>query len=390
MTALWIAAAAVTAAVLALVLLPLVRRRTVYETDAFRYDLAVYRDQLSEVDREVARGVLDAHQAEAVRLEIQRRILAATGAAGGAGRPTEPAVPRRSPMLATTLAVATVAGAFALYLNLGAPDAPDQPLAAREPTRQHAVATGPAIAADATLAEAVDVLERHLEANPGDAQGWFLLGRSYLTLQQFPEAVSALRNALDLAGQGPEIAAEYGEAIIALAQGRVPEEARNAMKLALIGDPLNARARYYLALDRAQQGDYRVALQGWADLLALSPADAPWRTLVETQMARAADEIGVDPAEIEPSPEAVDLAGTHAAPMVAPGLTPEQTEAIADLSVEERMAMVRDMVDGLARRLEDSPDDADGWRRLARAYEVLGEPDKAADALERAKVAEGS
>ncbi|TVR83389.1 MAG: c-type cytochrome biogenesis protein CcmI [Rhodospirillales bacterium] len=389
MTALWIAAAAVAAAVLALVLMPLVRRRAAYETEAFRYELAVYRDQLSEVDREVARGVLDARQAEAVRLEIQRRILAATGAAGGAGGKTEPTVPGRSPMLAATLAVATVAGAFALYLNLGAPDAPDQPLAAREPTGQP-VATGLAVPPDATLLEAVDALERHLEANPGDAQGWFLLGRSYLSLQQFPEAVSALRNALDLAGQRPEIAAEYGEAIIALAQGRVPEEARNAMKLALIGDPLNARARYYLALDRAQQGDYRVALQGWADLLALSPADAPWRALVETQMARAADEIGVDPAEIVPSPEALDLAETHAAPVVAPGLTPEQTEAIADLSVEERMAMVRDMVDGLARRLEDSPDDADGWRRLARAYEVLGEPDKAADALERAKVAEGS
>ncbi|TVR95924.1 MAG: c-type cytochrome biogenesis protein CcmI [Rhodospirillales bacterium] len=389
MTALWIAAAIITLAVLALVLRPLLRGGGTGAVDSLSYDLAVYRDQLAEVDREAARGLLDPRQADAARLEIQRRILTATASADAAGDGAKGPHQHRSPILAAGLATVAAVGAFALYLELGAPDAPDQPLAARQATPPP-VATGTMLAPDATLAEAIRELERHLEANPGDGQGWFLLGRSYLSLEQFPEAVSALRNALDLAGQQPEIAAEYGEAIIALARGRVTAESRNAMKLALIGDPLNARARYYLALDRAQQGDYRVALQGWADLLALSPPGAPWRELVQSQMARAAAEIGIDPGAIEPSPEALALAEAETVAGVAPPLSAGDAAGIGDVPEAERAAMVRDMVDRLAARLEAAPDDAEGWRRLARAYQVLGEPDKAAYALERAEAAEGS
>jgi cytochrome c-type biogenesis protein CcmH len=123
------------------------------------------------------------------------------------------------------------------------------------------------------------------------------------------------------------------------------------------------------------------ALQGWADLIVLSPPDAPWLATVREQMQRAAQELGIDPGGVSPSAEAQELAAER-------GLTGRERanlEAWQNLSPGEREAMIRAMVDGLAQRLAQHPDDAEGWRRLARAYEVLGETEKAREARTRAE-----
>jgi len=359
-TALWIAAAALTVATLALVLAPLLRSRTPPPARV-EFDLAVFRDQLAEVDRDWERGLLDAEQAEAARIEVERRMLAAADDKTPA--PPEPRHRHGGLVFAALAIVLVPAGAFGLYLTLGTPGIPDQPWAARK-------TPGPAAEGPASMETAVTKLAERLQSDPDNADGWILLGRSYLTLERYPEAAEAFRRALALNGTEPDLAAAYGEALVAAAGGQMTPDARQAFQDALGSAPDNPKARYYLALDRAQQGDLEGALQGWVDLVRISPPDAPWLPTVRQQITRAAAELGIEPTTGEAAP---------------PGPTRADMEAAAEMSAEERGQMIRSMVERLAARLEDQPDDRDGWLRLARAYEVLGEPDKARDARARAE-----
>ncbi|MFB3134375.1 MAG: hypothetical protein ACE1Y3_01430 [Rhodospirillales bacterium] len=143
----------------------------------------------------------------------------------------------------------------------------------------------------------------------------------------------------------------------------------------------------------------RGALQEWVDLRVLSPPDAPWGPVLQQQIKTAARALGIDPATEEPSPGAVALAGARApfrgpAPGAPPAATPAgpsraDREAAARMSDEERAAMIRSMVQRLADRLAENPGDREGWLRLARAYEVLGETEKAGEARARAEALKG-
>ncbi|MFO1128187.1 MAG: c-type cytochrome biogenesis protein CcmI [Rhodospirillales bacterium] len=442
MTSLWIGAGVLTFAVVFLLVAPLVRRR---RTAAPRqaYDLAVLVQQLAEVDQDLARGLIGEAEAAAARIELKRRILAAADAPPAEAAAPAPAEPAASapgaagPAAATaeappagpgrregtgawvTAAIALVVPLLAMgvYLIVGQPDSPDRPLAAR-------LAQGGDLAQDRqmagedrdSLAQTVDKLERFLQERPNEAEGWLLLGRARMTLDQPMEAIAALQRAYTIAPQRSDIAGALGEAIVIGAGGEVTDAAQRVLTAALDADPGNIQARYYLALGEAQRGQVREAVQGWVDLVALSPADAPWLPQVEAQIGEAADSIGLDRATLRPSDEVLALArqapvtaarpappaaaGGDAAAGANEGTTTGEgnttagagpsradMEAAARLSAEERDKMIRSMVARLAERLEAHPEDADGWTRLARAYDVLGEPAKAADARARAEAA---
>ncbi|MFQ5567889.1 MAG: c-type cytochrome biogenesis protein CcmI [Paracoccaceae bacterium] len=396
MIGLWVAAALMTALALAAVVVPLLRARE--RTPAARrdYDLTVYKDQLAEIERDVERGLLDAAEAEAARIEIQRRILAAAGPA--ADRATA-APPRRT--VAAVLGVALPAAAFGAYLALGSPDAPNFPIAERE-TAPAARTAGQEGGLDrAEVMKLAARLRKRLESGGGDAQGWVLLGRTYLSVSEFPGAVAAFRRAFELSGRQADIAGDYAEALVMAAGGRVPDEAQALFRNIIAAEPLNPQARYYAGLGLAQRGDLRGALQAWTDLKALAPPGAQWLETVDQQIARAAQDLGVAPWSVKPTAEAMELAervprpapeppaqaaAPGAAPRAgAPGPTAEDMAAAAEMAAGDRQRMIRGMVQRLADRLKDEPDDLDGWRRLARSYEVLGETEKAAEARARAE-----
>ncbi len=375
MSTLWLAVAALSGLTLLLVAAPLLLRRTGARSSRRDADLRVYRAQLAEVDRDVERGLLAPAEAEAARTEVKRRMLAVAGVGGEASAENATRGPWR--LVAGLLGLAAPAAALGLYLMVGAPAESDRPLAAR---------TGPAAQARAgemSAEEAVAALARALESRPDDAEGWGLLGRSYLGMGRYGEAAEALGRAHRLDPGRVEIAAAYGEAQVAAADGRVGEEARAAFEGVLAAEPREPRARFYLGLAKAQAGDVRGALQDWVDLVALSPLEAPWLASVREQIARAAGELGVEIASLEPSAEARALGATSAP--VAPGLAPGDAEAIEQMSDAERERMIHSMVERLAARLQTSPNDRDGWLRLARAYEVLGETEKAKAARARAE-----
>lgn len=388
MTLLWIAALLLTAATLVLVVVPLLRSGAAAAPRRAEFDIAVYRDQLAEVDRDLERGLLDPEQAEGARLEVKRRMLAAADETVSSPQEAQSAPrrgalgARRSVVSLSAVCVFVPAAAFGVYWALGMPAIPDQPLATRQQPDAKAgtTAEGPG-SPRMSLEEAVAQLASRLETDPGNLQGWLLLGRSYLSMERYPAAVEAYGRAYGLASGRADVASAYGEAMVAAAGGEVSFDARKAFEEALAADPLDPRARYYLALHSAQRGDAEDALRRWVDLVAISPPNSSWLPLVTQQIERAAEAIGVDPASIEPSSEARALA--EAAALPAP--TQADRDAAAAMSDQEREAMIRSMVDRLADRLAADPGDLAGWQRLARAYEVLGETDKAEDARARAE-----
>ncbi|MEQ9812861.1 MAG: c-type cytochrome biogenesis protein CcmI [Azospirillaceae bacterium] len=350
----WIAAAGLTAIAVILIVRPLLRGGA---PAAGGDTLAVYRDQLDEIARDAKRGVLGAAEAEAARAEISRRLLAANreGREGVAGRPLR--------ALSLALTVTVPVAAAGIYLWLGTPGLPSQPLFARDTAELEAFS--------GAVAEAEALAER-LRGAPGDVDGWAELGDRYATLGLWPEARDAYGRAAGLAAGDPGIASAYAEALVRVAEGTVTAEARRAFEAVLEMDPGDPRARFYLGLAAAQSGDYDTALAHWQDLAADTPPTAPWRETLAGELRRAAEAAGRDPEEVlsalpEPGgPGEADIA------------------AAAELSPEERQAMIEGMVSGLAARLEAAPDDAAGWLRLADAYRVLDRPADARLAYRRA------
>ena len=386
--ALAVALIGLTCLALAILLVPLLMRR---HTAASResYNLAVYRDQLAEIERDAARGLLTQEQAGAAHAEIGRRILALnTGAASPHMPPPQPfpasgggslksaageGAPRdsgagRGLVVAAACVLAVPFVAWLLYARLGAPALPDQPFAVRTP-----VAKATAGIEHIDLGEAVAKIAAHLKEHPEDLRGWLLLGRTELTLGQYAEAVDAYRHAADLSGHRADIMGDWGEAQVLAADGTVTPAAREAFEAALADKENAPRARYYLALAKSQQGDAKGALQGWVDLAADAPSDAEWLPLVQQRIAEAAAKLGIDPASLKTSSGMPSQAAVAATAQASAGAAPE-----------ERRAMILAMVGNLAARLEQQPDDVEGWARLGRSYMVLNEPQKARDAYAHA------
>jgi cytochrome c-type biogenesis protein CcmH len=428
---LWLGVALLTLVVIVLLLLPLLRSDGVEGVDRLAYDLTVYRDQLGEIERDRARGLLSDDQAEAARVEVQRRMLAAAGhddprraeMAGHAVPDQARAVPRPGPGgllarlrrqgawgMATLAAVAGLVpvGAISLYLVIGSPGMPGLPHAARmESETESRLAAVPAETRDA-----IQAMQHVVEQTPDDAAAWLELGRLYRQADLHGAAFEALRTARTLGVEVDETAmllAEMGESLLLSQQGRVSDQVRRLFLDALVANRNEPRARFYLGMDAAQADEPERALAIWRDLSQDSPPDAPWMGMLRQSMMMVAQDSGIMPVSIKPAHpldlaagapvervEAPAGAGEAAIPQDTPppAAQPDagaQMRAEADAErapgegfSEDERAMIEGMVSGLAARLEENPDDPDGWLRLARAYGVMGRWDDARAAADRA------
>src|SRR5436190_18987326 len=258
-----IALIGLTSVALAILLVPLLLRR---HADASReaYNLAVYRDQLAEVERDLGRGLLSPEQAEMARAEIGRRILALPPAQ------TSDTSSSSAPFAIATIAVLLLPfAAWLVYARLGSPALPDQPFAERAAAAK-AVAGG---VQHLDLNKAIAKIVDHLKNHPEDLTGWLLLARTEVSLGQYAEAAEAYRHAADLSGHRADIVGDWGEAQVLAAEGTVTPAAREAFAAGLRDPETAPRARYYLALGQLQQGDANGALQAWVDLASDAPAD---------------------------------------------------------------------------------------------------------------------
>ncbi len=347
-------------------LLPLLRRsRAVPERGQF--DRVVYRDQLQELDRDVARELLTATEAAGARLEIQRRLLAADTVS----EPVAAARAGRSPVLASIIVLFAVGGAGTVYWRLGAPGIPDSPFASRAALANEAPAAEPAGHND--LSQALGKLAAKLKANPSDADGWLLYARTAGSMRHWDEAVDAYHHAFALGRNGGELQAGYGEMLVLQADGIVTPAAHDAFVAALKDDPKQDVAQYYLALAAGQSGEPEKAISVFQGLLADIPEDSPMREEIGKRIAEAAKAAGLAMPELAKGTpaEAVD---PDTAAMEAASTMPEGAQK----------DMIAGMVGKLATRLLTEPGDVDGWMRLGRAYVVMGDRDKAADAYDHA------
>lgn len=357
----WIIAAVLTLGASLAVLLPLTGGGRAALASA-PHDLEVYRDQLAELDRDLARGLIQPSEAEQARAEIGRRILRLEGeGAAGTGAAASASGALRLVSAAAVLAVPLVS--WGLYSQIGSPDLPSQPLAAR-------LTKNPA---DSSVDELIARAESHLAANPSDGRGWDVLAPVYLRMGRYSDAVAAYRNAIRLEGATAPRHAGLGEALASTAGGVVSAEAQAAFEAALKLDPQNAKAGFYLAVALAQEGRGDEAKAAWRSMLTTLPPESPWRNAVAQALADSGD-------------------GAPAAASGAAGGGPsdEEMAAAASMLPQDRAAMIETMVASLDEKLRQNPRDEEGWMRLIRSYAVLGKADQARDALSRSEAAFGA
>jgi cytochrome c-type biogenesis protein CcmH len=328
---LWLVLALMTAAAMFAVGWPIVRKGNKPRAGS---DVAVYRDQLEEIKRDRTLGRIGDSEAEAAQVEVSRRLLAAADAEDKT--PVTTAAPRQRAVAFAALAVVSF-GTASLYLALGSPHVPGQPLAQRE--------KNPSI--DTLIAQ----VETHLASNPNDGRGWEVIAPIYLRLGRFADAIKARRNVIALLGETSERQAGLGEALAAAEDGKITPEAKAAFERAVALDGENVKARYFLGLAAEQDGQPAVAAEIWRAIVAAAPPDAPFAPYIRQEIAR--------------------VAGTSRGP------SDEDVAAASELSSDQRTAMIRGMVAQLSERLNRDGSDIEGWLRLVRSYMVLGERDKA-------------
>ncbi|MEO8421777.1 MAG: c-type cytochrome biogenesis protein CcmI [Hyphomicrobium sp.] len=368
---LWIGFAVLAAAVVWAVTRPLLASPP---ADAAGNDseLAVYRDQLSEIETERAHGLLGGAEADGARIELARRLIQRSEEKDRSGA-AHVAASRARQIVIYAAAALPVAG-IALYLAVGSPQLPSRPYAARidMPVEQ------------ATAADLVARVEAHLRQHPEDGRGWDVLAPVYLRMGDFTQAADAFQKAARLLGESDRRLAGYARSLVMLQNGVVNEPARQAYEKLLSLDPQSVEPKVWLAIAREQDGDLKGAQEQYRALLPA--AEDPWKQLLQSRLNAVTDRLA--------DPGAAPDAGAAAAPQAAkpagepaPSMRPPEATAgyPPGKSPAERDKFINQMVEGLAARLKSNGNDLEGWMRLVRSYMVLGRREEAVTALSTAR-----
>jgi cytochrome c-type biogenesis protein CcmH len=356
---LWICFAVLTATVVAVLLRPLrsAGGPVVGPTEA---DLAVYKDQLRELDRERERGLLGAEEAESARTEVARRLLKH---AGTAPAPAPVASGRSANAVYVAVAALLPLVSVGIYVLTGAPQLPGRPFAERTSTP----------VAEAPIVDLIARVEERLREHPEDGKGWDVISPIYLRLGRYGDAAHGFAEAIRLEGETARRLLGFAEATMLAENGIVSDVVRKACERILMLEPDRIEPRVWLALAREQDGDLKGAAADYKAMLDSGGKDAPWRQAVTERLDLLTKRINGEPAP----PQA-----PVAAEPPASGPSPSD---VAGMSPAEREQFVTSMVDRLAARLKDNGKDLEGWMRLARAYKVLGRDTDAVAAITSAR-----
>ncbi len=308
--------------------------------------LAHYKEQLTEIDADLARGILDKESAASAKLEIERRILRTNTAK------FQTVISSSGLSAVVPVATFVVVGSLAVYSFLGKPDAQSKPGVFVAMQNAQISEGGP------TFKEALDKISLHLAENPDDVDGWNMMANTARSIGDYSLTVRAFENIARLKPTESRWRVEMLEAYLAMAQGKVTPAAKLVIQDILTLDPGHPAAHYYTGLARLQAGDSESAKAIWLALAERSPADAPWMPVINKNLA----ELGVRP----------------------PKLSQEQIDSVAEMSEEERAEFVRSMMARLAAKLEENPTDSQGWVMLARSQASLGDEKAAINTLKTA------
>lgn len=355
----WALFAGMTAVAVLFVLMPVLRRAGATAPDVEAGEVAVYRDQLAEIDRDLEAGLVGPTEAEAARAEISRRILRAGKTAPVA------ATGARSRLLPALTILAVPIVALGLYARLGHPGLPDMPLSERR--------TVAAEHGGQTIEELVAKVEAHLASEPGDVRGWDAIAPVYMRIGRLDRAVEAWRTAIRLDGANERRQIGLGQSLFFMADGVVTDEARVAFQKAIEVAPDTVLPRMYLALALTPEGKKAEAVEAWRALVAMGKPGDDWLDDARGELAKAEADLAGKPLETPPPAAA------------GPGPSAADVEAAAQMSPEERAKMIETMVGRLEERLGAQGGTIDDWERLIRAQKMLGRLAAAAATIERAR-----
>lgn len=362
----WIASISLAVVCLVFSFWPMIRRAK-SESDRAEYDLSIYRQQLSEVDRDEVRGQIAAEDAEAARIEIKRRMLKVAD-----NIDAELSAKSTKPLLAGLLAIAVLASTVGFYIYVGSPEYSDQPLSARlEAVQSQMAASGLSPEEMEDLTQRALELEEKIKGGEATFQNWWLLARSWMVLGRPDKGVPAFRQAVALEPERPDVIAAYAEALVMAAGNQVGPEAVMAFEKLYRIEPRDPRSRYYIGLAEAQSQRYEEAMAIWLDLLKDAEPGAPWVAMVRGNIKDVAIALGRDPADVLPEE-------------TAKGPSQDDVAAARNMSAEDRTEMIAGMVENLSARLAENPDDLQGWTMLIRSYVVLNQRAEADNALKTA------
>ncbi|WP_353217338.1 c-type cytochrome biogenesis protein CcmI [Sandarakinorhabdus sp.] len=399
---LWIILTALAALAAAWLTIPLVRRQE-SRVDARAATIAVLKDQLADIDVQLATGSIQPGEAEGLRNELRRRLLAA----GHIPAELDRTLGQKSLSgVALGLAGMVAVAAAALYASMGQPElasgaagpaAPPESgqLAAAGPAAGQAAPGAPPPSAEVT--QLITGLEAKMQSTPNDPEGWRMLGWSYFQTARYTDAAKAYARAIAIKPDGIGFQSAYGEALVQEAGGQVTPASAAAFERAAQQDGADARARYFLAVRKSETGDRAGAINDWLTLLADSPADAPWLPQLRGVIEQTAQAGGINiaarlaatrpignasvpgvPVPAASAAAATSVAGPVAAAAgppagVMPSPSRDQVQAAQKMAPADQQAMIRGMVERLADRLKSNPKDEAGWLRLMRARQVLND-----------------
>ncbi len=327
-------------------------------TDRNDAAMAIFKDQLAEVDRDAAREQISQNEAQAAKTEIKRRMLATS-------RQASQGTTSGGTWAIIGAALLIPLGGGAIYNAIGSPDTPSLPFAERGGEQDEAQ----------ELQNLVVELRSRLEDDPdgGEARGWELLATTYMNMNRFDDAVYAWSQIVEREEATSATWSQYAEALIAQGSGVVSPPAREAIERALAMDPANPAGTYYTALAMDQDGQGAAGRVLLLERISQETAPQPWMGVFLSEANRIGEGLGMDPVALSDFPDAPR------------GPSQEDIEAASEMSAEEQAEFIQSMVGRLADRLKDEPDDLQGWVQLARAYMVLERPEDALAALKSAQ-----
>lgn len=349
---------------LGMLLIPLFRNRNEeVETKKHTQNMDVYKAQLQELDTDLKSGALSETEAASARLEIERRLLKTEENQEKTDKkhPTE-----TSGTMLVMVTTIVLLGATGFYLNIGMPGMQDFPL---KEQKHSTAALAKENKASADIITEISEIKTHLSQNPDDIKAWRALGQNQGKLKKWSEAAQAFQRWYELEPDNINAAVTYGESLIMLSDGRVGPAALLTLKRARNMQPQHPAVRHYLALAQYQSGNIEQALASWEKLAADSEAGAPWLRPLRGWIRQAQKDLGIETIENKTA---------------APRLSEAQQKALTEMSPSEQTEMIRGMVGRLQDKMDQNPENIEGWFRLAQAYGVLGQKGDAIKSLEMA------
>lgn len=321
------------------------------QRDAPSENMNVYKAQLRELETDIHAGLLSDGEAVSAQLEIERRILRIAK-----DKNITPALAASSNLM-IAIAVLILLACVGFYLTRGMPAMEDSPL--KQPQQ-----------AGDQISPKIMALKKQLLIHPENPQGWRMLGQYYTSQRMRAEAASAFQHWHELAPENIDAAITFGESLIMLANGRVGPAASLMMRRAQQIQPRHPAVQHYQALEIYQAGEVSQALAQWQALEAHSAPDAPWLGQLRMWIGRAQRDLGITTSQ-------------KSSPL--PSISPEQRQAVSEMSADDQAAMIRSMVARLQEKMDKNPQNSDGWLQLIRAYRVLGDKENAIKALKQAE-----